>query len=325
MRENSYVGHARVMSAQSLASDSLDVIRDLAGRFPGLPPRITAKSSDTLLIADYDLEDEYPVVGVSRQSSVKTFKSGEGFASTINAISRSNSLAKRKPVPPVPRIHTAGSNREATSMHTSMHTSTEHEHSDHLKDDDAVTPSPYKQESSSFSSIRRVSSVGTADVEDNPFMYDDTPSVDIGSSENGRCSSESVPPAEWLGTASKNQSTMSVDIEAYRNGVGRASQALSDAPTERGHFGTRIASTTSLEIPWPIHVADADFEAGRETWSKKDLTRIKSVGKAPKKMTPTPKHAEFLRESITLERMGIHNTVTMKTDDKDVTHVSDTQ
>lgn len=133
MRDNSYAGHARIMSAASFASDSLDVIRDLASRFPGLPPRVTGKSTDTLPM-DYYSEDEFPVMGVSRQSSVKTFKSGDALASTINTISRSNSLAKRKPVPPVPPIR-----KDAASMHGSA----QHEVSGNLKDDDIPVPNTY--------------------------------------------------------------------------------------------------------------------------------------------------------------------------------------
>lgn len=148
--------------------------------------------------------------------------------------------------------------------------------------------------------------------------------MQVESSENGGCSSESVPPAKWLAAVSRSQSTTAADIEAYRNGVGRASkvvsQALSEAPTVRAPFSGRITSTSSLEIPWASQAADADFEVERESWSRNDLTRIKSVGKAPKKKTPTPTQAEFLRESITLERMGIpHDTSTTKMDDEDVT------
>lgn len=152
---------------------------------------------------------------------------------------------------------------------------------------------------------------------------------DLGSSENGGGSIESVPPAKWLRTPSRSQSTKSVDIEAYRKGIGRASKAVSPAPseaTEQGDISRRVHSTASLEPAWPEDItADAAFEAEREMWSSKDLTRIKSVGKAPKKMTPTPTHAEFLRESVTLERLGISLDAPTKTvNDEIVTQDSDT-
>ncbi|KAG6380206.1 hypothetical protein JVT61DRAFT_8297 [Boletus reticuloceps] len=81
-------------------SDTLSIIRDLERNFPNLPPRVTGKYRGSILGQNYE-EDPFPVVGVSRQPSLRggaNNPSEEGRASVT--LSASGSI-KRKPAPPL--------------------------------------------------------------------------------------------------------------------------------------------------------------------------------------------------------------------------------
>lgn len=291
-RNNSFVRHESVMSAESLASDSLEVVRDLAGRFPGLPSRVTGKSpSGESVINGYNSDDGYPVMGVSRHPSYnKGHKTGQSLASTVNTISPSNSLTKRKPVPSIPRLETV----RASAQTVAVYVDEDHEVSYDFKGSDTVASSPYSQVSSPFGTTsRRVSTIGTPDTDaQNPFSYDNSalPSGKSEAFEDGNNGSgESVNSAQWLATASRAKRAQAVDIAAYRAGIKTsktASPTYSEALSERGEFGNRITSDNSVEIPW---------------LTNDDAESIKGVGKAPRKTTPEPTHVGFSRKSITLE------------------------
>jgi hypothetical protein len=93
------------MSSDSLASDFLEAVRDLAIQFPGLPIRTMEKFHGSVHGDYYEWENEYPVHGVPRETSTKTYRSE---CSLTSVVSRNNSLAKRKPhcsltsMPPMP-------------------------------------------------------------------------------------------------------------------------------------------------------------------------------------------------------------------------------
>ncbi|KAG9307980.1 hypothetical protein JVU11DRAFT_12028 [Chiua virens] len=84
-------------------SDNLSIVRDLERRFPSLPPRVTGKYRGSILGQNYE-EDPYPVIGISRQSSLRhdggARNQSEGGATSTVALSSSGSI-KRKPAPPL--------------------------------------------------------------------------------------------------------------------------------------------------------------------------------------------------------------------------------
>jgi hypothetical protein len=303
-RSNSYTPEARPMSSDSLASDSLEAVRDLAAQFPGLPSRVTRKFHGSIQGDDYEWEDEYPVHGVSRETSTKTYRSEH---SLTNMVSRSSSLAKRKP-PPQLDINAADAASKAPSQNDSMRAEAGHEVSHYFQGDDTAASSPYTQVSSSFGfGSRRESLVETpaTDHGHNPFIGDAAPpsskSQTSASSEYG--SGESIQSAEWLATALRGQRVKVVDLEAYRSGAGPVSKAearsLSDVHTAPDNSENRMASPT-LSMPWLPNANDV--KAKREEWSRNDLSRIKSVGSAPRKVTPTPAYAGFSGVSILVEK-----------------------
>lgn len=117
---------------------------------------------------------------------------------------------------------------------------------------------------------------------------------------------ESVHSAEWLATPTEGRQTTTIDIAAYRAGATPASRAPFQenikAPTLRDNLGRDMvpsSATNSMEIPWLNRTIDGN----RDAWSKQDLARIKSVGKVPKKTTPTPTHVTFSRDSIAIEKL----------------------
>jgi len=117
----------------------------------------------------------------------------------------------------------------------------------------------------------------------------------VRSSEYG--GGESIDSAEWLATASRGQRAKAiVDIEAYRNGVTRDSTAVSEGALPRAS----TARDDSEQTSWPTdtHIVEAQREVLGE-----GLTRIKTVGSAPRMRTPVPTRSEFSGVSVSLERM----------------------
>jgi len=95
------LGHTRRGSGETI-SDNLSIVRDLERKFPNLPPRVTGKYRGSILGENCE-EDPFPVVGISRQSSLRCGgniqnPSEEGLVTV--ALSSSGSI-KRKPAPPL--------------------------------------------------------------------------------------------------------------------------------------------------------------------------------------------------------------------------------
>jgi len=304
-RSNSYVPGMRAMSTDSTTSDSLEVVHKLAAQFPGLPPRVTGKFRESVR-SDYNWEHEYSDHSVSRETSTKTYRSGSSLA---NMISRKDSLAKRKPEPML--VTGADAASRATSRNHSTRAEAGHEVSYYLQGDDTAVSSPYTQVSSSFGFGSRQESFAETPATEghNPFIGDDvTPpsskSQTFASSEYGDGSGESIRSAQWIATASRAQRAMAVDIDAYRSGAGPVPKTLSqtppEAPTTPDSSEENRVTSTALSMPW---LPDAnDVQAQREEWSRNDLARIKSVGNAPRRTTPTPTHVGFSGVSVLLEK-----------------------
>ncbi|KAF9224858.1 hypothetical protein BS17DRAFT_54079 [Gyrodon lividus] len=93
--------HVRQESGGAI-SDNVSIVRDLERSFPNLPPRITGKYRGSILGQGYE-EDPFPVVGISRESSVRRNGSAqntnEGAVASVGL--SANGSIKRKPAPPL--------------------------------------------------------------------------------------------------------------------------------------------------------------------------------------------------------------------------------
>jgi hypothetical protein len=113
----------------------------------------------------------------------------------------------------------------------------------------------------------------------------------------------SIHSAEWIATASRAKRTKAVDIEAYRNAVQQVSEDVSQplprASIARDGFEESQISTDSPEVSRSTNTIAA--EPRGDVWSN-ELARIKSVGIAPRRKTPTPTLVAFPKSSVSLER-----------------------
>ena len=288
--------HLRAKSQDTLGSDTLAAVHDLAVQFPRLPSHVTGNYSQSVMGEHYSDEEQFP----SRMSSVKTNKSDNSPRSAVHTISPSNSMTRRIPVLPMPPLDTgAPVVSRAESRNDTIRAEAGHQVSGTSRDDETTASSPYSQVSSSFGiPSRRASSVATAAEDHHSFPYgNDTPvSGTFRSSEYG--GDESIRSVEWLATASRGQRVKAVDIEALRSRVTPNSAAVSEAALP-GAPSTARDGSEPTSWPTDTHVV----EAQREVWGENDLTRIKSVGSVPRMRTPVPTRPEFSGVSVSLERM----------------------
>jgi hypothetical protein len=189
-----------------------------------------------------------------------------------------------------------------------MRTEAGHEVLPDWRGDETAVSSPNTQASSSFGfGSRRLPSVETAATEDHKqFTNDDallsSKSQTFNSSEYGG-SRMSIHSAEWIATASRAKRTKAVDIEAYRNAVQQVSEDVSQplprASIARDGFEESQISTDSPEVSRSTNTIAA--EPRGDVWTN-ELARIKSVGIAPRRKTPTPTLVAFPKSSVSLER-----------------------
>jgi len=291
-RSNLYASRPRAMSSESFASDSLDVVHSLTAQFPGLPPRATEK------------------LGLSRETSAMTYNSRSRLMGTIHTKASSNSLGPRKS--PQPGSSTGTINR-AASRNDSVRAEAGHEvHPDWRGDETAVSIANTQGSSLFQFGWRGEPSVETAATENhNPFANDgallSSKAQTFNDSEYGG-SRASVDSAEWISTASRGQRTKAVDIEAYRSGVQQVSkQTLSEASSAPDGFEESQISTDSPEVFGSTNASAAELQSEAVDM---ELARIKSVGTAPRKMTPTPTHVAFPKLSMALERHEVDTFMT---------------
>ena len=200
-------------------SDSQSIVRELERRFPNLPPRVTGKYRGSILGQNYE-EDPFPVVGVSRQSSLVR-KDGDAHnpseeGGTSVTLSPSGSI-KRKPAPPLLEsiAYVSDRRKRPTSTWGGLTQNTVN----HTVDSPVtpVTPdSPWE---------------GTTVCTPDPEVAGEpstprsrrTTARDVIKRASRALSDASIRSAEWLASASSPRSTRIpltvTDIEMYRRGT----------------------------------------------------------------------------------------------------------
>ncbi|KAF8548293.1 hypothetical protein OG21DRAFT_1564865 [Imleria badia] len=196
-------------------SDSLSIVRDLERKFPSLPPRVTGKYRGSVLGQNYE-EDPFPVVGVSRQSSLRQDggahnPSEEGVASVT--LSPSGSI-KRKPAPPL--LENIGYISDRHKRPASTWGGLTDNKVNYPAHSPVVPNSP-----------RKGATVSSADPA--PLGEPSTPrsrrttARDVIKRASRALSDASIRSAEWLASASSPRSARTpltvTDIEMYRRGT----------------------------------------------------------------------------------------------------------
>lgn len=232
--------HTRQGSGGSV-SDSLSIVRDLERRFPNLPPRVTGKYRGSILGQNYE-EDPFPVVGVSRQSSLRQDggahnPSEEGGTSV--ALSSSGSI-KRKPAPPLLENIAYISDRRKRPVSTwgglTENTVNYPAHSP------VVPDSPWKDTNVYSSDVTAIGEPST------PRSRRRT-ARDVIRRASRALSDASIRSAEWLASANSPRSARTpltaTDIEMYRRGtLGPTSARLASGVGE-GSFGENLLPNAS--------------------------------------------------------------------------------
>ena len=193
-------------------SDTHSIVRDLERKFPNLPPRVTGKYRGSILGQNH--EDPFPVVGISRQSSLRqdggANPSEEGGASVT--LSSSGSI-KRKPAPPLLEniAYISGQRKRPASNWGGLTQNT----ANHPEDSPVVPNSP--REGSSICSLDP-----TLAGEPSTPRSRRTTTRDLIKRTSRALSDASIRSAEWLTSARSPQSARTpltpADIEMYRRG-----------------------------------------------------------------------------------------------------------
>ena len=304
MRSNAYAGRARVMSASSLASDSLDVVQDLSSRFSSIPPRVTTRAPPRYDGAGhgygYGYDNAYGNVPEERADTARGLERDNSGKST-GSVSRGTGSAKRKP-PPVIRasmlppldVPPPRAGIEATAY--------------------PISP-PDTLFGSEFAPYR------------GPAEFDRDPRASAALTLP-----ESIHSGQWMSPGGSAGPASPPDVEAYRRGPPTA-----PTPITASDRALASAGATEMEIPWLINteLADETETAWRNSLSvpysavapssiasppgeyargesvlgalAPPRTRIKSIGRAPRRRTPTPTSVSFSRDSVapTVEELPV--------------------
>ncbi|KIJ63572.1 hypothetical protein HYDPIDRAFT_29366 [Hydnomerulius pinastri MD-312] len=278
--------HSRVESGGTI-SDNMSVVRDLERRFPNLPPRVTGRYRGSILGQGYE-EDPFPVVGISREPSMRRDESVQGTseegAGSVG-LSASGSI-KRKPAPPLlasPTYISGRGNRPVSTWGGLTQNSVQYPVASPATPTSPWTgttayspPTVLGGEASTPKSSRRM-----------------TPH-NLFKRASKAMSDASVRSAEWLASARSHQATQPqltpADIEMYRSGgVGSSSpRRASDDP------GNVASMSGENLLPQDNRRSADDAGAGTKASPRRPrlITRV-SVGRAPMRTTPTPTHAEY--------------------------------
>lgn len=283
------------MSEHSRSHSSLDHLHILATQFPGLPPRVTNLAQR---VDDPSTWDDPYSTGIPSPESAGRRQGGSKFLSPSNSIKattagsltpsnslkRATSLSKRKPVPRV-EGEAAYDELDDTQVIPVGETSA----------DSTPSNTPMTMATSVFSHPRKnvASSVLTPDTE-NPFVYDEqefAAALNTGKSREllnskTRTSSVDARTVEWIGSATKQRVASSASLSGEEP----------DEVEFREELRDRIQSTDTMDIPWLRHSEIRHEDDLRRALAKRPMpsanavriARIKSVGKAPKRYTPSP-------------------------------------
>ncbi|KAH7919393.1 hypothetical protein BV22DRAFT_1133859 [Leucogyrophana mollusca] len=285
-------GATRPESGQTI-SDNLSVVRDLALQFPSLPPRVTGRYRGSILGQGYE-EDPYPVVGISRETSLK--KDDEDQSAEAGASLSISGSIKRKPAPPLLPETPFTSRREARPVSTWGGITTR-------LAEDHTTPSPLSPTSPWTGTTAYSPRPVVTPAPDDTLLGSATPRKftprNLINRASRALSDASVRSAEWFAsTRSQLQAQTQLtpaSIELYRSGAGPVvQQRLSTDPSA---FTEDVVSEgtpgSPVEDDWTYHAQGSGAQLGASRPQRPKLITKVSVGRVPMRTTPTPTHVEF--------------------------------
>ncbi|KAH7915877.1 hypothetical protein BJ138DRAFT_1176159 [Hygrophoropsis aurantiaca] len=292
-------GNTRPESGQTI-SDNLSVVRQLAMQFPSLPPRVTGRYRGSILGQGYE-EDPYPVVGISRETSLKREAEDQSVEGATSL--STNGSIKRKPAPPLLPEAPFVNRREVRPVSTwggiTMRMAEDH-----------GVPSPLTPTSPWTGTTAYSPRPGETPAPDetlsSPASRRFAPRNIINRASRA-LSDASVRSAEWF-ASSRSQLKSSTQltpasIELYRSGgstlgggEGHLSVDPGDVPEDVRSDGTPASPS---QDDWTYHAGNSgvqleDSRSGRPR-RPTIVTRV-SVGRGPMRTTPTPTHVDFGRE-----------------------------
>lgn len=220
--------HTR-QGSRGTVSDNLSIVRDLERRFPNLPPRVTGKFRGSILGENYE-EDPFPVVGVSRQSSLRQDNPSEEGGTSVAL--RSSGSIKRKPAPPLLENITYISDRRRRPVSTwggfTQDTA-------NYSGDSTVVPRSPSEGTTVYSPDPALAGVPTTPTTPTTPITPITPTIpttprsrkmtarNIIKRASRAMSDASIRSAEWLASANSSRSPRTpitaMDIELYRRGT----------------------------------------------------------------------------------------------------------
>ena len=262
-------------------SDNQSIVRELERMFPNLPPRVTGKYRGSILGQNYE-EDPFPVVGVTRQTSLR--QAGNAYdpseeGGTSVALSSSGSI-KRKPAPPLLDDIAYVSDRHKRPVSTWG----------------GLTQNSVNHPVNSVTIPNSPSESTTAYSPDSPPAKEPcTPrprrvtARDMIKRASRALSDASIRSAEWLASTSSPKSDRppltATDIEMYRRGgLGPRSA--------RTKSGVGAASLSGENLLVKARRSTDDARARSRPTQPHTTTRM-SIGEIPTQATPTLTHAEL--------------------------------
>ncbi|KIK97303.1 hypothetical protein PAXRUDRAFT_825062 [Paxillus rubicundulus Ve08.2h10] len=279
--------HTRQGSGETV-SDNMSMVRELELRFPNLPPRVTGKYRGSILGQGYE-EDPFPVVGISRESSVRRderAKNTNEEGATPGGLSSSGSI-KRKPAPPLLEnlSHISSNNRPTSTWGGLTQTTVKYP-----ADEPVIPTSPWT--STTAYSPQTVSG-------DESTSSRRTTPRNLFKRASKAMSEASIRSAEWLTSARSLQLAPPpltlADIERYRSGAMGPSPAcrMSDDLVNMSGRNLLEKNRRSLDYPNATHNASA----------RRPRALTLGVGRAS---TPTHTGYEWRRDR-TLPMCGLEN------------------
>lgn len=270
-----YARHTRAYSDFSLRSypDSISAVHDLATQFPGLPPRITGVTKPPPWDPYASYDGKLPL---DRANS-----SASRVSNPTSTLSASNSLSRRKPVPRLsdnidPLDDAVG--EEAHVVHLSLPLSVGGDRTSGYVPHDPVTQAGYKiglSPSSSVSYTPMTTASGFTQPAGTPQSDPTTPGNE--------------DPFLFDGYPSTLHSSKSSDLK----------QVLA---TRNSNF--ELTSVQKFDYAGVTMSTAFDGTIDRIKQTVPPM-RIKSVGKAPRRFTPTPVKTGLTRGSIYIEPIMI--------------------
>ncbi|KIK59675.1 hypothetical protein GYMLUDRAFT_244896 [Collybiopsis luxurians FD-317 M1] len=275
----------------SVNSLSYSDVRNLASQFPGLPPRVTSASQKAQL----------RTAQISSQQSSKDLTTlSQSSLTKTPSLSTSNSL-RRKPAPRASLV------LAPTSI-------------DPFGDEETQT------------GVRLPTPLGASEHAHQMSIALSTAATTAGSLFT-RPQSSSQPTSGYFTTPTTGQTEDPFKYDAQRRiaGRSRSSAVPSELPSVMESNGTprarhnRGKSMESLDIAWLQRPESEEYDVGYSEEAtivrairgkisgptslpkrrSRSAPRIKSIGKAPRKYTPSPTHTSYTRESIYIEPIVI--------------------